>query len=151
ICHYIDRKVPVPALWPPGVDAATAFELVALADGVIRTLADLGMRYAAFHGHPSFDAVRSEYVGGRVQRSLDRVATTVSERRRAPALVGDRWSGADIAVCTLALWLEGLPARAAAFPPAASVVALGWTLPDVLREWTAERREQRADVRALDA
>lgn len=150
ICQYIDRKVPEPALWPSGVDAAAALELVALADGVIRTLADLGMRYAAFHDHPSFGAVRTEYVGGRVQRSLDRLATTASERRHTPALVGDRWGGADIAVCTLALWLDGLPGRATTFPPAAKVVALGWTLPEALREWAAERRA-RPDVRALDA
>jgi glutathione S-transferase len=149
ICQYLDRKIPEPPLWPSGIDGAAALELVTIADGVIRTLADLGMRYAAFHDHPSFAEVRDVYVAGRVQRSLDRLAKEASERMDAAGLVGDRWSGADIAVCTLAMWLDGLAARAATFPPAGKVVALGWRLPEELRAWTAARKA-RPDVQALD-
>src|SRR5882724_10658342 len=108
ICHYVDRKVPTPALWPAGVEGAEAFEFVALSDSVITPLSDLGMRYSALHDHAGFDKVRTEYVG-RVQRALDRLGEKVSERHDSPALCGAQWGGADIAVCTLVIWLEALP------------------------------------------
>ncbi len=148
ICQYIDRKWPDPPLWPAGLDGADAFEFVTLADGVLDIIINLGMRYSAFADHARYPEVRAEYVG-RAQRALDRLAERVGERRSAPALCGDAWSAADVAVCTLVLWLEGLPARATKFAPARNMVALGWTLPPTLVEWTDERRA-RADVRALD-
>jgi glutathione S-transferase len=148
ICHYIDRKQPDPPLWPVGLQGAEAFEFVALADSAIDVLVDLGLRYSALGDHPSFPKVRAEYVG-RAQGALDKLAQMVGERRSAPALCGEVWSAADIAVCTMVIWLEGIPVRAATFPPAKTLLALGWTLPPTLIEWTAERRN-RPDVRALD-
>ena len=149
ICHYIDRKWPEPPLWPAGLDGADAFELVTLADGAIDILVDLGMRYSPLADHPSFPKVRKEYVG-RAQRALDRLAERVGERRSAPALCGEAWSAADIAICTMVIWMEGMPARAAASTPVKSMLALGWHLPSALVEWTAQRRT-RDDVRALDS
>jgi glutathione S-transferase len=148
ICQYIDRKWPEPPLWPAGLDGADALEFVTLADSALNVLIDLGMRYSAFADHPRFAEVRAEYVG-RAQRALDRLAERVGERRSAPALCGDAWSFADIAVCTSVMWLDGLPGRAAKLPHVRNVVALGWTLPSTLVEWSAERRT-RADVRGLD-
>src|SRR5438046_269018 len=58
ICHYLERKVPAPPLWPAGLEGAVAFELAALADTVISVLADIGMRYYSLHGDPAFEAVR---------------------------------------------------------------------------------------------
>lgn len=147
ICHYIDRKWPQPPLWPAGLDGAEAFELVTLADGAINILVDLGMRYSQLSDHPSFQKVREQFVG-RAQRALDRLAERVAERHDAPALCGDTWSGADIAVCTMVMWLEGMPARAESFAPARNMVALGWNLPPALVEWTAVRRT-REDVSSL--
>jgi glutathione S-transferase len=147
ICHYIDRKWPDPPLWPAGLEGADAFELVALADSAINILVDLGMRYSQLNDHPKFQRVREQFVG-RAQRALDRLAERVAERRGAPALCGDTWSGADIAVCTMVIWLEGMPARAATFAPAKNMVALGWNLPAALAEWTAQHRA-RDDVRSL--
>jgi glutathione S-transferase len=149
ILYYLDRKVPAPPLWPAGMDGAEAFEFVALCDSVITPLSDLGMRYSALHDHGSFGTVRTEYVG-RVQRALGRLAEKVTERRESPGLCGGQWSAADIAVCTLVIWLEALPIRAATFPPAKNVVSLGWTVPPELAAWAAERRK-RHDVAALDA
>src|SRR5215831_7158027 len=100
ICHYLDRKVPEPPLFPLGLEGAAAFEFMTLSDGVLDQLVNLGLRYSALHDHASFDAVRAEYVG-RAQRGLDRLAEKVGEQRDAPALCGDGWSAADIAVCTL--------------------------------------------------
>ncbi len=147
ICQYLDRKWPDPPLWPAGLDGAEAFELVALADSAIDILVDLGLRYAPLNDHPSFPKVREQYVG-RAQRALDCLAERVAERGSAPALCGGVWSGADIAVCTTVIWLEGMPARAATFAPARNMLALGWTLPPALVEWTAQRRS-RDDIRAL--
>ena len=147
ICQYIDRKVPDPPLWPRGLDGADAYELVALADGAIDVLVDLGLRYSPLRDHPRFEEVRAQYVG-RAQRALDRLAEKVSERHRAPFLCGDEWSFADIAVCTTVMWLEGLPVRAVQFAPARNVVELGWTLPAALVDWTLARKK-RDDVASL--
>jgi glutathione S-transferase len=149
ILQYIDRKWPDPPLWPPGLAGVEAYEIIALADGAINILVDLGLRYSGFDGHPNFPKVREQYVG-RAQRALDRLAERVVARGNAKALCGDTWSAADIAVCTLVIWLEGMPARAATFPPAKNMLALGWSLPSALVAWTAQRRA-RADVRGLDA
>jgi glutathione S-transferase len=147
ILHYLDRKIPDPPLWPAGMEGAEAFELVALADSVVTVLADLGMRYSALHDHPSFPAVRDQFVG-RVQRALDGLAEKASARPGGAPLCGDRWSGADIAVYTTAAWLEGLHVRAATFAPAKQVVGLGWSVPAPLAAWAREQRA-REDVKAL--
>lgn len=148
ILAYLDRKVPAPPLWPTGMDGAEAVELVALADGAIQVLVDMGMRYAPVHDHPRFGEVRDALVG-RAQRALDALAARVSSRSRAGAPLFDSgWGAADIAVVTTVMWLDGLAARAATFPLAKKVVELGWSLPPALRAW-AQPHLARPDVAAL--
>ena len=53
-----------------------------------------------------------------------------------------------MAVVALVLWLEGLPARVAIFPPAGAILGLGWTLPPALSAYAASHRA-RPDVAAL--
>jgi glutathione S-transferase len=147
ICHYLERKFPDPPLWPAGVTGAAAFELMALADAVSNILSDCGMRYHALAGHEHFPQVKDNVVG-RAQRALDVLATRAQARKPGQPLCGRDWSAADIAVFCLVTWLEGLPARAAQFPPAGQVVALGWRLPAALSSW-ADAHRQRPDVLAL--
>jgi glutathione S-transferase len=147
ICHYLERKHPAPTLWPSGPLGAEAFEIIALADAVTNILSDCGMRYYALHGDPAFAQVRDNVVG-RAQRALEALAARVINRNSEPTLCGDQWSLADIAVFCLVTWLEGLPARAAHFPPAGQVVALGWSLPGALVAW-ADQHRARPDVLSL--
>ena len=148
ICHYLDRKLPDPPLWPAGLAGAGAFEFAALADSAIQVLVDLGMRCHALHDHPEFPTVRATLVG-RAQRALDALAHKVSahEPSSGPLLDGG-WGWADIVCYTTVAWLEGLPKRAPNFAPAQHVVDLGWSLPISLSRWADQHRE-RADVRAL--
>ncbi len=147
ICHYLERKHPEPALWPAGDAGAEAFEITALADAINNILSDCGMRYYALHADPAFAQVRDNVVG-RAQRALDTLAARVATRNGRPGLCGDQWSMADIAAYCLVTWLEGLPARAAHFPPAGHVVSLGWRLPASLSAWAAQHRT-RPDIVAL--
>jgi glutathione S-transferase len=147
ICHYLERKHPEPPLWPAGVVGAEAFELTALADAATTVLSDCGMRYYPLHADANFGAVREAMVG-RAQRALDALARRVTLRELGRPLCGDAWSAADIAVFCLVTWLEGLPGRAAHFPPAGNVVSLGWSLPPALSAW-ADQHRSRPDVVAL--
>jgi glutathione S-transferase len=147
ICHYLERKQPDPPLWPAGPQGAEAFEITALADAVSNILSDCGMRYYALATDPNFNQVRDLMIG-RAQRALDTLAMRAAARPPGAPLCGDNWSGADIALYCLVTWLEGLPARAAHFPPAGQVVALGWTVPPALTTWTNQHRT-RPDVVAL--
>ena len=147
ICHYLERKQPEPPLWPAGLVGAEAFRIAALADAVCGILSDLGMRYLLLHEHDNFPKVRANMVG-RVQRCLDRLAEEVDTRGSSSVLCGDSWSAADIAVFTMVVWLEGMPARASTFPPIKATLALGWSLPRALTKW-ADRHRQRPDVLAL--
>lgn len=144
ICHYLERKFPDPPLWPAGTAGAEAFELMALCDAVSNLLSDCGMRYFPLSQDAKFPAVRDAMVG-RAQRALDVLSARASARGPGRALCGSSWSLADIALYCLVTWLEGLPARAAQFPPAGQVVSLGWSLPPALRQWADPYRE-RADV-----
>jgi len=147
ICHYLERKFPDPPLWPSGMAGADAFEVTALADAVSNILTDCGMRYYALHNDPHFGLVRENMVG-RAQRALDALGARVTSRGLGKFLCGGSWGGADIAVYCLVTWLEGLPARAETFRPAAQVVSLGWTVPPILNAWAAQHRV-RPDVVAL--
>jgi glutathione S-transferase len=147
ICEYLDRKVPAPPLWPAGLASAEAHELAALTSSAITILTDLGARYQPAHDHASMPAIRQRYVG-RAQAVLDAIGERVAARSDAPALCGEGWSMADIAVYTTVAWLEGLPARAPRVPLAQRVLELGWTVPPALSAW-ASRQRQRPDVRAL--
>jgi glutathione S-transferase len=147
ICHYLERQFPDPPLWPAGVAGAEAFEILALADAVSNIFSDCGMRYYALHGDAHFPTVRDNVVG-RAQRALESLAARVQAKKPGSPLCGDEWSAADIAVLCLVTWLEGLPGRAAHFPPAGQVVSLGWSLPPALSVW-ADSHRQRSDVLAL--
>jgi glutathione S-transferase len=147
ICHYLERKFPDPPLWPAGMAGADAFEIMALADAVSNIFSDCGMRYHALHGDAHYPQVKDNVVG-RAQRALDSLARRVQAKKPGVALCGGEWSLADIALLCLVTWLEGLPARAAHFPPAGQVVGLGWTLPPALSSW-ADPHRQRPDVVAL--
>jgi glutathione S-transferase len=126
---------------------AEAFEIVALCDAVSNILSDCGMRYFPLSSAESFSQVREAMVG-RATRALGALEARVVASGDARALCGGSWSAADIALYCLVTWLEGLPARAAGFPPAAQVVSLGWSLPTTLSRW-ADRHRERADVAAL--
>jgi glutathione S-transferase len=149
ICHYIDRKVPDPPLWPAGVAGAAVFEIMALVDAVVGINADLGMRYSALNDHAAFPAVKNEFAG-RVQGALDRLAVfaTAASSRPGAFLVADAWTLADMSLVSMVVWLENLPARATTFPPARNMLALGWKLPSALSAWT-DRHRKRPDVAAL--
>jgi glutathione S-transferase len=147
ICHYLERKVPEPPLWPPGMGGAEAFQLTALADAAITMVVDLGMRYAPLNEHPRFASVR-EHLLGRAQRSLDLLADRVRGAPPGP-LCGGVWSMADMAFFTLVVWFETMPARVAVFPPAQDMLQLGWTLPAALSAW-ADAHRNRTDVTSLD-
>jgi glutathione S-transferase len=150
ICHYLDRKQPAPPLWPAGLAGARAFALTALCDGVIDTLANLGMRCAPLHDHPSFLLVKEQLVG-RAQRALEQLASEVVTHGQGDAtLCGGGWSGADIAVFSLVQWLERLPGRAQSYAPVRPLLALGWSLPAALAGWAA-LHARRPDVLALDS
>lgn len=146
ILHYLDRKVPTPALWPSGLAGAEVFEILALADTAVTMLADLGTRYHVLHGDPAYPPVRAEMMS-RVQGALDRLAEKAAARGRGP-LCGDAWSAADISLYCVVSWLEGLPVRAATFAPAKQMVELGWSLAPGLSAWADQHRE-RKDVLAL--
>jgi glutathione S-transferase len=148
ICHYLDRKFPDPPLWPAGMAGAEAFQITALADAVSNILSDCGMRYHALHAHSAFPEVQASMVG-RAQRALDELARRAAARPAGAPLCGDFWSGADMAVYCLVVWLEGLPGRAANFPPAGWVAELGWSIPPPLTRW-ADQHRSRPDVLALD-
>lgn len=150
ICHYLDRKVPEPPLWPPGAAGAAAFQIAALCDGAMTTIIDLGLHYYPLRDHPNFPSVRAEMLG-RAQAAIDALAGLAAAHPPAAPLVpmpGDTWGAADMCLYTLVAWLEGLPGRAPTQPLAAQMLGVGWTLPDALRRWAAPHH-QRADVRAL--
>lgn len=147
ICHYLERKFPDPPLWPLGMAGAEAFQIMALCDAVSNILSDCGMRYFPASSSEQFPAVRDMMIG-RATRALTALEARATASSDTGALCGGAWSAADIALYCLVTWLEGLPARAASFAPAAQVVSLGWSLPPALSRW-ADRHRQRPDVLAL--
>jgi glutathione S-transferase len=143
ISQYLDRKIALPPLWPFGIAGADAFEITAMTDRVVHLLADFGIRCAPFHGETAFVPLRKEIVS-RVQGTLDALAKKATK----PFTCGDNWSGADMALFTMTTWLEALPVRAPHFPPAKSILDLGWSLPKGLSTW-ADIHRPREDVIAL--
>ena len=150
ICAYLDEQVPAPRLFPAGTDAALAHEIVALTNYVIDTFVDLGLRSAALADHARYAEVCAQYMQ-RVNGAfvtLAKYAAATGDGKVGVA--GDTWSVADIALFTFVTWLEGLPARAAAFPPAQQMLNLGWTLPSALVTW-ADAHRNRPDAHASAA
>ncbi|MET0287765.1 MAG: glutathione S-transferase family protein [Polyangiales bacterium] len=140
IAQYLERKQPAPPLWPEGLAGAAAFQRIALVDGVITTLVDLGLRFEPLRDHARYPEVLANLLG-RAQRALDRLADDL--------VTHTPWGAADIALFTMVVWLETMPIRAVTFPPAQRMMELGWTLPIALRTW-ADPHRSRADVLALD-
>jgi glutathione S-transferase len=131
ITHYLERTHPNPPLWPRGVrDIARVTQVMALTDGALALLIDLGTRYYALRAHDAWPAVRGE-LGGRAEGALDALAKLVTGLRQS-TVAG----------------LEGLPARAPTFANAAQVLALGWKLPEALPRW-ADAHRGRADIVSL--
>lgn len=147
ILHYLERKFPDPPLWPAGISGADVFQYLALSDAVSNLLSDCGMRYFPLHEAAQFAQVR-ELMVGRAQRALNELASRVAARGTGRPLCGTSWSAADMALFCSVTWLEGLPARAATFAPAAQVLGLGWSLPETLSRW-ADQHRARSDVLAL--
>jgi glutathione S-transferase len=149
ILQWLDATHPEPPLWPrERGPLARALGLVVQLDGAIDVMADLGTRLFELADHPAWPAVRDRALG-RARGALQTVADVAAGRVGRP-LVGDTWGAVDMAVLIAVLWMEGLPARAVAFPPAARIVALGVELPAALVAW-ADPHRAREDVLALDA
>lgn len=150
IVHYLDRAYGDRGapLWPTDrAGARAAFGAAALIDGALDHMVDLATRYHTLSAAADWPRVRDEIVS-RCQGAFDALASQLQERAR-PTVCSTGWSAADIWIVTAVLWLEGLPARAATFEPAARLVALGVETPRALRNYVDAHRE-RADVKALD-
>jgi glutathione S-transferase len=150
ISHYLDRAYPSAApLWPAGrEDAALLFQTSSLVDGALNPLVDFGTRLHALRSHEAWPELKGEALR-RSQGALDKLETLTAGLGR-PTIAASGWSAADIWLYTAIEWLEGLPARAEAFPLAAQVLALGYRIPDGLARW-ADAHRDRPDVKALSA
>jgi glutathione S-transferase len=146
IAHYLDKAYPdAPALWP-SEDPDHTFEVVALVDGALNGLVDLGTRYFALRHDPHWNDVKTERLA-RVEGALERLASIVAGLTRA-TITRAGWCGPDIWLFSAVDWLAGLPARASSSPLVAQIVSLGWTLPEPLKKWAAQHRDRR-DVKEL--
>lgn len=148
IARHLEAKVPSPSLWPGEAAGGEAAALVALVDGAITHLVDMGLRYAPVAEHAAWDGVQGELIG-RAQGALDAIGERLAGVAPGAPIFG-AWSWADMSVVTLATWLEGLPERAKHFPPAKRMTSLGWKVPAPLAAWAAGHAA-RADVAALQA
>jgi glutathione S-transferase len=145
IAHYFERTHPDPPLWPTeNRDIARVTQVMALVDGALSTLIDLGTRYYALRTHDAWPAVYAE-LGGRAEGALAALAQVATGRS---TLTEWGWSLGDIWLYTAVAWLEGLPARAPTFPNAAQIVSLDWKLPAALPRW-ADAHRARPDVASL--
>jgi glutathione S-transferase len=138
ILHYLDEKQPAPALWPTGAARAHTAETIAKVDDIITVFVELGLRYAALHNAPEFAAVR-DVMRDRAQRTYESLGSVASSKD---------WHVGEQALYLLVTWLEGLPARAAAFPLAQRMLDLGMKTPPELTQW-ADQHRQRPEVLAL--
>lgn len=142
---YLDLAYPDrPRLFPTGADAAQrTLAIVSQVDAAMNALVDLGTRFYALRNDPAWEKVKGERLS-RAKGSIEAVAALATK----PHLVGDAWSIADIWAMSAALWVSGLPARAAVAPLPAQIVTLGFTMPESLVTW-AKQHESRPDVRAV--
>jgi len=142
ITRYLDAAYPDRPVWPTAAEElGRDLRITALVDGALHTVVDLGTRYHLLSTSETWRSVAAEMMT-RVQSALDEVGRTVAD------LPAQRWSAAEMWLTTAVAWLEGLPARAATFPPAAHIVGLGWSVPAALSAW-ATPHLGRAEVRAL--
>lgn len=139
--HYLDRAYPeAPRLFAEDLDAfASELEIVTLVDAVLNPVVDLGSRYHWL--------ATSMHWAETVAERKDRIsAATARLADAASSLRG--WGAAEIAVFTMVLWFEGLPARVGQTPAIERILELGVTMPPELVTW-AEPHHARDDVRAL--
>jgi glutathione S-transferase len=147
IAQYVERTHPTPPLWPTDArDLARVTQVMALTDGALGTLIDLGTRYYALRAHEAWPTVKSE-LQGRAQTALDALAKIVGGLSQS-TLSTSGWSIGDIWLYTAVAWLEGLPARAPTFVNAAQLISLEWRLPAELPRW-ADAHRSRSDVLSL--
>ena len=147
ITRYLDATYAGPRIWPESAtDARDIFHVASLVDGALDNLINAGTRFFPLRNDPAWAGVKAEIVG-RGQDALDALGRHVASLGRSTiGQIG--WSGADMWLVTMVLWLEGLPARAPTYAPAAQIVDLGFSIPPALTAWV-DRHRQRADVRAL--
>jgi glutathione S-transferase len=147
VASYFERTHPMPSLWPKEPrDVARVTQVMALTDGALTNLIDMGTRYYALRTHEAWAGVVSE-LGGRAQGALDALGKLVSALPH-PTVASTGWSIGDIWLYTAVAWFDGLPARAPTFANAAQVLSLGWKIPGSLRTW-AEGHHMRTDVASL--
>jgi hypothetical protein len=119
---------------------------MAMVDGALATLIDLGTRYFALRSDAAWPGVVTE-LGGRAQASLDALGTLVSGLRHT-TVAASGWSVGDMWLYSAVAWLNGLPARAPTFANAAQLLTLGWSLPASLTAWALPHAKQE-DVATL--
>jgi glutathione S-transferase len=147
IADYVDHAYSGPPLWPSGpLDVLRVSQAMALTDGALATLIDMGTRYYALREHASWPTVTGSLLG-RANGALEALSALVSELPH-PTIAASGWSIGDIWLGSAVAWLEGLPARAHTYAPVAQVVSLGWRLPEPLSRWATFYREH-PDVRSL--
>jgi len=147
IADYVDHAYPARPLWPTDRrDVLMVSQVMALTDGALGPLVDLGTRYYALRDHAAWATASSEMLS-RAQAALDALAALVA-RPGHPTVASSGWSIGDMWLYSAVAWLEGLPARAPTFANAAQLVSLAWTLPEPLTLWASAHREH-PDVREL--
>jgi hypothetical protein len=136
-----------PLLFPNAPDARrTTMEIVALTDGALNTIVDVGTRYFPLNTDDAWKAVTTEMLG-RAQAALTTLAERVSRSGVGP-LTKAGWCAADIWLFSMVAWIEGLPARASSSANITQILSLPWSLPTPLSRW-ADGHRDRPDVRAL--
>jgi glutathione S-transferase len=145
IAQYLDLAYPDrPALWPRGADAAhEALSITTAVDVAMNALVDMGTRNWELRHDPAWGRVLGERIA-RAQAAIDSVAAKATR----PILAGDAWGAAEIWTLSAALWVGGLPARAATAPLVAQILTLGFHMPEKLIGW-AKQHEGRPEVRAI--
>jgi glutathione S-transferase len=147
IAEYVDRAYSGAPLWPKDPrEILRVSQVMALTDGALNTVIDLGTRYYSLRHDGAWPAVLAEKLG-RAQGALDALGALVSGSGR-PNLSAAGWTIGDMWLYTAIAWLEGLPARAPTFANASQVLSLGWKLPEPLSRWASAHHEH-PDVRAL--
>lgn len=145
IAHYLDLAYPDrPLLWPRGASAArAALAITTAVDVAMNALVDMGTRNWELRHDPAWESVLRERIA-RAHAAMDSVAAQATR----PLLAGEAWGAAEIWTLSAALWVSGMPARAASSPLVSQILTLGFRLPDALVEW-AKQHEGRAEVRAI--
>lgn len=145
IAHYLDLAYPDrPALWPRGADAAhEALTITTAVDVAMNALVDMGTRHWELRNAAAWESVLGERIS-RAQAAIDAVAAKATR----PILAGDAWGAAEIWTLSAALWVAGMPARAATAPLVAQILTLGFRMPQALIDW-AKQHEHRPEVRAI--